>query len=61
MLKSPLHIPKGTRIEVTAHYDNSVANRSNPNPGVAVRWGDPTADEMLAGFINYIPSTAKPK
>jgi hypothetical protein len=60
-LKSPLHIPRGTRIEVTAHYDNSAAKRSNPNPGVAVRWGDPTSDEMMIGAMHYVLSSEKPK
>jgi hypothetical protein len=53
-LKKPLHIPRGTRIEVTAHFDNSVARRSNPNANASVRWGDPTSDEMMIGMINYI-------
>jgi hypothetical protein len=29
-------------------------NRFNPDPTQAVRWGDPTYDEMLACFIDYI-------
>jgi hypothetical protein len=56
-LKSPLHIPKGTRIEVTAHFDNSMANPVNPNPSAAVRWGDPTYYEMMIGVINFVPTT----
>jgi hypothetical protein len=55
-LKSPLHIPRGTRIEVTGHFDNSVARKGNPNPNLSVRWGDPTSDEMLIGMINYVVS-----
>ena len=55
-LKSPLHIPRGTRIEVTAHYDNSIGNRANPNPNTDVRWGDPTYYEMMIGGINFVPS-----
>jgi len=53
-LKSPLHIPRGTRIEVTAHFDNSIANRANPNPNSDVRWGDPTYYEMMIGGINFV-------
>jgi hypothetical protein len=56
ILQTPLHLPRGTRIEVTAHYDNSVARKGNPNPNAAVRWGDPTTDEMLIGEMYYVPT-----
>jgi len=46
MFKEPVQIPKGARILSSAWYDNSVANRSNPDPAVAVRWGDQTWEEM---------------
>ena len=46
MFKEPLTIPKGSRILSSAWYDNSAANRSNPDPKVAVRWGDQTWEEM---------------
>ncbi|MEW6128268.1 MAG: DUF3471 domain-containing protein [Acidobacteriota bacterium] len=53
-LKEPVSIPQGTRIAVTAHFDNSPRNKYNPAPGKAVRFGDSTNDEMLAGFVDYI-------
>jgi hypothetical protein len=53
MLKQPLMIPKGTTLLVTGWFDNSAKNRFNPDPAQAVRWGDPTYDEMLACFIDY--------
>ena len=53
-LKKPIAIPKGTRIAVTAHFDNSFRNKYNPDAGRAVRFGDSTSDEMLAGFVDYI-------
>ena len=53
-LKKPIVIPKGTRIAVTAHFDNSIRNKYNPDAGQAVRFGDSTNDEMLAGFVDYI-------
>jgi hypothetical protein len=53
-LKKPIVIPKGTRIAVTAHFDNSTRNKYNPNARQAVRFGDSTNDEMLAGFVDYI-------
>ena len=32
---------------------NSPKNKYNPDPTKAVRWGDPTYDEMMIGFISY--------
>ena len=52
-LKRPLAAPKGTRIAVTSWFDNSTNNKYNPDPNRAVRWGEPTYDEMLAAFIGY--------
>ena len=46
------HLPKGTVIHCTAHYDNSENNLSNPNPKATVRWGDQTWDEMMIGFYD---------
>jgi peroxiredoxin len=53
-LEKPLRLPAGTRIECTAHYDNSKANPNNPDPTQAVRWGDQTWEEMMIGFCDYI-------
>ena len=33
---------QGTKIECTAHFDNSPNNRYNPDPNKEVRWGDQT-------------------
>ncbi len=52
-LKEPKAIPKGTKLLVTAHYDNSAKNKYNPDPAKPVRWGDPTYDEMMIGFIEF--------
>jgi Copper type II ascorbate-dependent monooxygenase, C-terminal domain len=52
-LKQPLLIPKGTKIITTGFFDNSAKNKYNPNPDQAVRWGDPSYDEMLACFLEY--------
>ena len=43
----PLKLPKGTKIRAVAHYDNSAANKSNPDPKVDVKWGDQTWEEMM--------------
>jgi peroxiredoxin len=52
-LEKPLHLPAGTKIECTAHYDNSKDNPNNPDPTRSVRWGDQTWDEMMIGFVDY--------
>jgi hypothetical protein len=54
-LQDPLHVPKGTRIECIAHYDNSVNNKFNPDPTKDVHWGDQTFEEMMIGFFDYLP------
>jgi hypothetical protein len=52
--KEPLRVPRGSQLVVTAHYDNSERNKWNPDPTKAVRWGDPTYDEMLVGYMDYV-------
>jgi hypothetical protein len=52
-LSEPLSLPKGSKLRVRAHFDNSAANRSNPDPTKAVRWGDQTWEEMMIGFFTY--------
>lgn len=55
----PLAVPKGSRLEATAHYDNSVNNPSNPDPKIDVRWGDQTWEEMqYTGMTYYIDHPA---
>ena len=53
MFQEPLQIPKGARIRSTAWYDNSTANRSNPDPTIDVKWGDQTWEEMQYTGIMY--------
>ena len=50
----PLMMPKGTKIECTAHHDNSANNPANPNPNVSVRWGDQSWEEMMMGFFSVV-------
>ena len=50
--QSPLLLPKGTKIELQATYDNSSENPKNPNaPPQTVHWGENTTDEMCFAFI----------
>jgi len=51
---SPVVLPKGTRMECTAHFDNSPNNPLNPNPKVEVRWGDQSWEEMMIGWFGVI-------
>jgi len=44
---TPLRTPKGTRIRVDGRYDNSSANKFNPDPNARVKFGDQAKDEML--------------
>jgi hypothetical protein len=61
MFKTPLALPKGSRIESSAWYDNSATNKSNPDPKVNVRWGDQTWEEMQYTGITYtVDSQKKP-
>jgi hypothetical protein len=50
-LAKPIVLPKGTRIQCTAHFDNSANNPSNPDPTMEVIWGDQSSDEMMIGFF----------
>ena len=52
-LAKPLYLPKGSKLYVSAHYDNSTANRNNPDPKATVRWGDQTWEEMMIGYFTY--------
>jgi len=52
-LEEPMMLPKGTRIECTAHFDNSANNKANPDPGKEVRWGDQSWEEMMIGWFDF--------
>jgi hypothetical protein len=55
-------LPKGTRIECTAHYDNSTANKANPDATKEVSWGDQSWEEMMIGFFDIaIPVDKDPR
>ncbi len=52
-LRTPMRLPRGTRVECTAHFDNSAGNPNNPDPNKKVSWGEQTWDEMMVGFVDY--------
>ena len=37
-----IRVPKGTKLHVDAHYDNSANNKWNPNPNKTVYYGEMT-------------------
>jgi hypothetical protein len=49
----PKLLPKGTRVDVKMHFNNSPENESVPNPNRSVRFGGPTTDEMMLGWITF--------
>jgi hypothetical protein len=60
--KTQLRLPRATRIELVAHYDNSSANKRNPNPGRAVTFGESSNDEMMFGMFEFTsPDGVSPK
>ena len=60
--KTPLHLPQGTTLELTAHWDNSANNKWNPDPAATVHWGDQSWQEMLAAPMAVIVDrTVDPK
>jgi hypothetical protein len=52
-LEKPVALPKGTRVDCVAHFDNSTKNKFNPDPSKEVRWGDQTWEEMMIGWFSY--------
>ncbi|MBI1784411.1 hypothetical protein HYR69_04635 [Candidatus Sumerlaeota bacterium] len=65
--EKPIDAPKGSRLEMTAHFDNSAANPGNPDPTQWVKTGEQTNDEMGIGFFDFVsasraePAFFKPK
>jgi mono/diheme cytochrome c family protein len=47
-------LPKGTVIHVSAWYDNTRANKNNPDPDQWVGYGDRTVDEMAHAWMNVV-------
>ena len=45
-------LPKGTVVAIKSWWDNTSANRANPDPNQWVGWGDRTVDEMAHAWVN---------
>ncbi len=51
--KTAVRLPKGTRIDMVSHYDNSSANKRNPDPNRAVTFGEASTAEMMFGMFEF--------
>lgn len=52
-LKHQFLMPKGTKLVTTAYFDNSPNNPLNPDPSKAIRWGEPSNEEMMGFWLAY--------
>ena len=50
----PIAMPKGSKLQLITHFDNSTANRFNPDPAKKVVWGPQNWDEMSNCFIGVL-------
>ena len=50
----PIPIPRGTKLLIDAVFDNSPANRRNPDPSATVRWGEQSREEMAVCFVDFL-------
>jgi mono/diheme cytochrome c family protein len=53
--EEPIDAPAGSRIEVTAAWDNSAGNPANPDPTEEILYRGDTFHEMFVGFVEVIP------
>jgi hypothetical protein len=54
VFREPRFMPAGARMRVTASYDNSPDNPSNPDPTARVTDGPLTTDEMMSLIVEWI-------
>ncbi len=62
-LKNQFVLPKGTKLVTTAYFDNSPNNPLNPDPSKAIRWGEPSNEEMMGfwlAFADVLTNSSKP-
>ncbi len=53
-MDKPLVLPKGSRIDVRATFDNSANNKNNPDATQEVKWGDQSWQEMMVAFVDVV-------
>jgi hypothetical protein len=49
-----IKVPKGTKLRVDAHFDNSPNNKFNPDPNKTVYYGEMTWEEMMFPFFGVV-------
>ncbi len=49
----PIFVKAGTKLIATWVYDNSAANKANPDPKIDVTWGEQSFQEMMYFRVNY--------
>ena len=49
-----IDLPKGTMVNIVAHYDNTAHPRNPHSPPRRVTWGPEAADEMCVGYIGVV-------
>jgi len=55
----PIRLPKGTRLDLVATYDNTASNPNQPsNPPKLVTFGEQTTDEMCFAFLGLVRDRA---
>jgi mono/diheme cytochrome c family protein len=60
-LRQPRGLVAGDVLHYELAWDNSPANRANPDPGRDVPWGRQTSDEMASVFVTLaVPPTSSP-
>jgi hypothetical protein len=60
-LKRRFVLPKGTKLLTTAYFDNSPNNPLNPDPSKAIRWGEPSDEEMMGFWLAFADVESKDK
>ncbi len=53
-LATPIRVPKGSKMTVYAHFDNSASNKFNPDPAHTVYMGTMTWEEMMFPFFSVV-------
>lgn len=58
-LPEPRTIPRGSKLQSFATFDNSTNNIANPDPTKVVKWGDQSWEEMMLGYFDVaVPKDA---
>lgn len=52
--EKPITLPKGSTVDIVAHYDNSAHPRNPHSPPRLVTWGPEAADEMCVGYVGVV-------